>query len=398
MDRASASVPNPASVWSARDVSRRRAAVLAAFPILVWCPLQAAAQTVRGTLVESGTQRPIHGAFVVLEDSTGASVSTTVTSGAGTWLLRAPGTGTYRVRSDRIGYASTFSELFRLEAGDEASRRIEVPVAPIVLSELVVTGEGGRCATVVEESRTIRRVWEEARKALSAIVWTGQQPYYRFDAVHFYRSLDPDGRPATEIRYEEVRYYGRHPFRSISPRDLALGGFVQSTSGSVDYHGPDADVLLSSEFLRRHCFRLRETIEAGRVALEFEPLDNVRVTDISGTMLLDAGTAELQSLDFRYENLDLDIDTSRLGGRVEFARLPSGAWIVRNWAIRIPIIEWSSERTTGGRRRPARPVLSGLREAGGHVTAVFRTSRDRHAAGAASAGLSDRPLPAPGVG
>ena len=64
------------------------------------------------------------------------------------------------------------------------------------------------------------------QKALAAVVWTGQQPYYRFDAVHFQRSLDPDGTPRTAVDYEEVRYFGRHPFRSVPTQDLLLGGFV----------------------------------------------------------------------------------------------------------------------------------------------------------------------------
>ena len=39
----------------------------------------AGAQTVRGTLVEAGTNRPIPGAFVILEDPTGQAISTTLT-------------------------------------------------------------------------------------------------------------------------------------------------------------------------------------------------------------------------------------------------------------------------------------------------------------------------------
>jgi hypothetical protein len=112
------------------------------------------------------------------------------------------------------------------------------------------------------------------------------------------------------------------------------------------------------------------------VGLAFEPASDARVIDISGTMYLDAENSELRSLDFTYENLELPVDTRQLGGTVEFARLPSGAWIVQHWAIRVPvIIQGPPRRSSGGRDLPPRRILSGIDEGGGQVTAVFLTSR-----------------------
>lgn len=333
------------------------------------------AQTVRGALVEEETGRPIPGAFVILQDSTGQTVSSTLTSADGQWLVRAPEAGTYRLRTDRIGYASVLSEPLVLAEGEAATYPLAVAVSPIGLAELAVEGEGGRCEVLGEEGRVVYRVWEEARKALAAIVWTGQQPYYRFDGVHFQRRLDAEGVPASPVQYEEVRYFGRHPFRSIPTRDLVLGGFVQWLSGVVQYYGPDAEVMLSTEFLRRHCFHLVDAEEPGILGLEFEPVDEGRVIDISGTMWIDAASSELRSLDFTYENLDLSVDTHQLGGSVHFARLPSGAWIVQHWAIRVPILETEEPRSSGGRMLPPRRVLAGIDEGGGQVTAVYLTSR-----------------------
>lgn len=335
----------------------------------------AGAQTVRGALLEEGTDRPIPGAFVILQDSTGRTLATTMSSSAGTWLLRAPMAGTYRLRADRIGYASLVSDLLTLQEGESATYRLAVGVAPIRLAELVVRGADRHCAVLGEEGLAVYQIWEEARKALAAIVWTGQQPYYRFDAVHFRRTLDPNGLPASTPEYEEVRFFGRHPFRAIPIRDLVLGGFVQRVSGAVEYYGPDADVMLSGDFLRRHCFRLGNTDAPGLVGLDFEPDEDARVIDISGTMWLDAQSSELRRLEFRYENLELNVDTRRLGGSVEFARLPSGAWIVKHWAIRVPIIELAPRRSSGGRTLPPRRVLTAIDEGGGQVTAVFLTSR-----------------------
>jgi hypothetical protein len=320
------------------------------------------------------TNRPIPGAFVILEDSTGQAIATTLTGSTGTWLLRAPTAGTYWLRADRIGYASVLSDSLVLRRGESTHYELAVEVAPIGLAELAVEGEGGQCEVLADEGLAVYSVWEEARKALAAIVWTGQQPYYRFDAVHYQRRLDEDGVPEGQPRYEEVRYFGRHPFRSIPTRDLLLGGFVQTVSGAVRYYGPDAEVMLSTDFLRRHCFQLVAD-DSDLVGLEFEPVEEARVIDISGIMWLDPVTSELRRLDFRYENLDLPVDTRRLGGTVEFTRLPSGAWIVQHWAIRVPIIVQAPPRSSGGRALPSRRVLSGIDEGGGQVTAVFLTSR-----------------------
>jgi len=336
----------------------------------------APAQTVRGTLAEEGSGSPIPGAFVVLQDTTGRTHSSTLTGTSGTWLLRAPGPGTFRLRADRIGYASFESEPLMLAAGENATRLLSVVVSPVELSGLAVEGGGDDCQALDPDGLAVYRVWEEARKALAATVWTGQQPYYRFDAVHYQRSLDPDGVPTSAVEYEEVRYFGRHPFRSIPTQDLVLGGFVQRVAGAVEYYGPDADVMLSNDFLRHHCFQLIEAEDDGLIGLEFAPTEDRRITDISGTMWLDPTSSELRWLDFRYENLDLPVDAEGLGGRVEFDRLPSGAWIVQRWAILVPIIEFEpARRTSGGRRLRQRPFFAGIDETGGQVTAVYLTSR-----------------------
>lgn len=347
--------------------------VLVAGMLALSCPSAATAQTVRGTLVERGSAVPIPGAFMVLEDSAGVAVSTTLTSTSGTWLLNVPAAGTYRLRADRIGYASAFSEILSIARGESITYRLEADVSPVGLAGLEVEGTDGQCEAMREESLAIHRVWEEARKALAAIVWTGQQPYFRFDAVHFQRTLDTEGRPTSAVEFEEVRYFGRHPFRSIPARDLVLGGFVQIVSGSLRYYGPDADVILSNDFLRRHCFQLVENGDL--VGLVFEPLRDVRVTDISGVMWLDAVSAELRRLDFQYENLDIGVETEGLGGHVNFVRLPSGAWIVKSWAIRAPLLGLTPPRSSGGRPLPRNRVLEAIDEGGGQVTAVYLTSR-----------------------
>ena len=119
---------------------------------------------------------------------------------------------------------------------------------------------------------------------------------------------------------------------------------IDDDDGSI-YYAPDADVLLSDAFLDTHCMSLVEGEDEaeGLVGLSFEPTQDRGVTDISGVLWLDPADAELQWLDYQYEFLDVP-NSERLGGKIRFSGLPDGTWIVRQWYIRMPILE-------SGRRR-----------------------------------------------
>ena len=329
------------------------------------------AQTVRGR-VEQADGVPITGAFIMLEDSTGVVSSRVLSTESGSFRITAPAAGSYRLRADRIGYTAAVSPWLQLAAGEDLSYRFVVEPDPVRLREIRVE-ERARCSILPDEGIELQRVWDEALKAITATAWTGQQAYFRFDAVMHEQLLDRQGRPVSEAVLEEVRFYGRHPFRAIPTRDLVLGGFVQEPEGQVAYYAPDADVLLSDAFVRRHCFRLvrGQGESAGLLGLSFEALPQSRLPDIEGVMWLDPADAELRWLDYTYVNLASSIDQEGLGGMVEFARLPSGAWIIRSWWIRVPVVEWIPAQ----RQRPGRYRLTGINEGGGQVVSVWLTAR-----------------------
>jgi hypothetical protein len=331
----------------------------------------AGAQTVRGW-VEQADGEPIFGAFIMLEDSSGVVSRRVLSTESGSYRITAPAPGAYRLRAERIGYSAAVSPWLRLDEGEDLSYRFVIEPSPVRLREIRVE-ERARCTILPDEGIELQRVWDEALKAITATAWTGQQPYFRFDAVMHTQTLDNRGRPTAEAVLEEVRFYGRHPFRAIPAQDLVLGGFVQHPGGQVAYYAPDADVLLSDSFVRRHCFRLvRGRAEsAGLLGLEFETLPQSRLPDIEGVMWLDPASSELRWLDFTYVNLEASIEQQGLGGMVEFARLPSGAWIIRSWWIRVPVVEW----IPGQLQRPGRYRLLGIDEGGGQVVSVWLTAR-----------------------
>ncbi len=86
--------------------------------------------------------------------------------------------------------------------------------------------------------------------------------------------------------------------------------------------------------------------------------------DITGVLWLDRATAELRYLEYRYTKLAGWVPATAVGGRIDFQRLPNGAFVIHAWWIRAPIPEL---RRTPGRE----PRLFGFKERGGRVTAVL---------------------------
>jgi len=161
---------------------------------------------------------------------------------------------------------------------------------------------------------------------------------------------------------------------------------VQTDRNNVrTFNAPDADVLLSEAFVRDHCFRLARPSRERRdlAGIAFAPAPGRRLSDITGTLWLDARTFELRLVEFRYANVGEMPDDTDLGGEVHFAKLPNGAWVVRKWFIRLPQGSRTSTPVTVSGATPnvfVRRAGYVLREEGGHVTAEAMLERDRAAA------------------
>ncbi|NIP79572.1 MAG: DUF1416 domain-containing protein [Gemmatimonadetes bacterium] len=331
-----------------------------------------AGQTIRGTLAEPDGV-PVQGALVVLlapeDDSTRAGV---LTDRAGRFLLRAE-PGRWRVRADRIGHRSAYSEPLELSAGDDVVLELVAPVEAVPLDALAVTAAPRSCRARPEGPATAR-LWDDARKALENAFWAREQELVGFEAVLYQRRLDPESLRVRTEETERRAAIGRRPFSTPLPEELAARGFVQQTDSGTYYFAPDEQVLLSDVFLAGHCIQLRRSAaDPGLVGLAFRPLRGHDVVDIEGVLWLDEATRELRFLEYAYTNLRLDIPTEDVGGRVQFQRLPTGAWIPRRWWIRMPVIE--IVQTTRLGFDIERPTLAAIRERGGEVVAV-RTRRD----------------------
>jgi hypothetical protein len=349
------------------------AAPLALAALLSAAPL--AAQAVQGRLMEPGGA-PVAQALVALVDSAGGTVGTALTDRQGGFALRAPRPGRYTLQAERVGFATTVSPAFRLEAGETVQQRLEADGRRFSLAEIVAVGAARRCTVRPESGAQTATVWNEARKALRAAAWGERQRLFRYRVAQFQRDLDPgSGRVLRETRREQATV-AAHPFASPAAAELSARGWIQKTDAGTFYYGPDAAVLLSDEFLNDHCMRLaddRAVAGDSLVGVAFEPVGGRRLPDVRGVLWLDRATAELRRVEYVYSDLPTQVASPRLGGTVEYARLEGGPWIVRRWSIRMPQVEiQQGARTTPGRDPDIYTAyenarLFAIREDGGEV-------------------------------
>ena len=328
----------------------------------------AGGQVVRGRLLDSDGSTALGSAMMSLVDDRDRQLARNLTRESGLYQLTAV-PGRYRVRAERIGYATTYSDYFEIAAGDTIVVDLAARVEAISLAGIEAEGER-RCRVRPAEGLAVARVWDEARKALEAAAWTQERGYYRYEMMGIERQMDRENR---RVISEDRTYGGGYrsaPYVSLPAAELMKDGFAQLTPSESVYWAPDAAVLLSDEFLDTHCFRVRRDNNRapGLIGLAFQPVGGRNLAEISGTLWIDPGTSELRRLDFYYENLGLPdaLLPAATGGTVEFQALPNGTWIVDSWRIRMP----RARMTTNPLTRRAEPVLDGISVHGGDVLRV----------------------------
>ena len=332
-------------------------------------PRTLAPQVVVGQVVDAASAAPVGEGFVVLLDEQGREIARTLTGGDARFLLRAPGPGRYQLRSERIGYVALVGPAFTLEQDQTLTHQLPVTALALQLAAVEITGRT-TCRLNPDRALATAAVWEEVRKALAAAVWTARQPAYRYRAVEYRRDWEFARGARTETSDTLVGHW-RALWVSRPAAELAERGYIRTEGDSTVYDGPDAGVIQDSTFLGSHCFTLasRSASGAAQVGLAFEPEPRRRLPDVRGILWIDQRTGELRVLDYHYTRVPEGLDDDRIGGKIEFLRLPSGAWIVQRWQIRMPRVGLEMFRLPSGYEERRLRVL-GFRERGGEVLEV----------------------------
>jgi hypothetical protein len=338
----------------------------------------AAGQSVRVATVERETGQPVAGVIVSLVKQDGTRAGAALTEADGRAVLRgAP--GTYVVRAERIGFEASSSAPLAV-ADQDVSVRVELTPRRVHLSAVVVRGKR-QCGADAAHTLGTVAVWEEARKALLANTITKREAPSSLPVRTYTRLVDRRFRVETETSNARTSS-GAFGFRSASASELSDKGYVRRVEdGTYDFFGPDAELLLSDEFVRDHCFTVVRSPrgDSSVVGLSFAPSAGRRTTDIGGVLWLTHATAELRYIEFHYTGLPEELVSDSTGGRVEFGRLPTGRWIVRGWWIRTPRMAVTGDRQIGTLSSQRRLDVIGYKEEGGFVV-------DRRVLSAATSG------------
>lgn len=295
-------------------------------------PRPASAQVLSGVVASEDDGSPLQGAVVELLNQAGDGVAARLTGPDGAFSFQDVVTGRYAFRVGLLGYRTVTTEPFELAAGQNLHRRLAIPLEPIRLDGIRVS-RGGRCGGDFGGTDLVR-LWEEARKGLMAVVLTDAASLVSFRVAVYDRDLDPERGNVLREQVQTRRTWGNDPFRSAPAEELLARGFIRGDiRDTLTYYGPDAQLLLSEPFLQQYCFGIARGRD-GEVGLTFEPEARIRGTaQIEGVLWIDAGTAALRRLEFTHTRSPVYGFVS--GGSVAYKQLPNGAWIVREWRLRM---------------------------------------------------------------
>lgn len=344
--------------------------------ILIAFTRTAGAQELRGTVLRADSITPASGIVMLLLRETGnATVSRTVTGERGTYVLRAPGVGRYRLRVLRLGHQPMTLGPIALSSGEVRTVPVRLIDAPIQLAQFEVRS-ASQCRVRPDSGLLVAQLYEEARKALLASVSATSGVESLADYEMFSRLVDRRNRVIAPVQITALARPTTRPFASFPPDSLARIGYVTEQADGTVYRAPDAEVLLSDAFLSRHCLEaVRGTgNRATSIGIAFKPIAaSPSVVDIRGTMWLDRTTATLQSVEYTYEPLSEEFARAGVGGVVEFTQTAIGFWFVNRWSIRMPRTAMRRAAAPVGNRQGPPPtvlVVEGLHITGGEVRRV----------------------------
>ncbi len=353
-----------------------------------------------GVLVSEGDGTPVDGAVVALVDGEGVVAWETLSNASGAFSLPLPPVGTYRVRVSRIGYDSWTSGPIRIDSAQAPGPlRLEIPVRPIPLPELMVT-EQNDCPTTPEQRRRAFELYESVLPILASMstAATGDSLLVRME-----RPVRIWKRGRFRYTQDTVTVMVTEALSNASPGHLEAYGYGDIVGDSMTtFYAPDGAALASPGFLATHCLSTTEAETGADVTtgLAFEPRPGREVVDVTGVLWIDTVANEPRELAFHYTSLrpflrrhlveplrddherrlpgrrasigTIRIQESRFGGQLRFERVASDRWLIREWRMLTPRLASRSfsHPRTGTNVLPIAVPL----ESRGEVLALFRRS------------------------
>ena len=118
--------------------------ILPPLMLLAWLPTLTsglAAQAVRGTIMERESGRPLLGATIVLVDSVGGAIQSSISDERGEYRLRAPRVGEYSLLFRRVGFQAVVTTAFSLGASTTLTIDVALSATTTRLDTIIVRGK-----------------------------------------------------------------------------------------------------------------------------------------------------------------------------------------------------------------------------------------------------------------
>ena len=341
-------------------------------------PTCAVAQTLTGTVTRFG--ETVEGAIVLLIAPDGTEAARAASREGGRYEVRAPA-GAYRVRVLQIGWAPTGFGPVALREGMNTAANVNL-VAPRLTLAAITVADRAQCTVRPDSSAAAFAIWDAARTSLLATMLTRLEPVTA-TLTRSDRTLDRDGARILSDSSRTHTVHSLTPLRSLDARALNDSGYViPDAGGGRTFWAPDADVLLSEEFVSAHCMTAVTSTHPDSTSLigvRFAPAARRRdIVDIEGVLWLDRRTAELRTLQYRYAMASAAARETNAGGEVEFLRIPRGKLIVHRWSMRYPIVALRASAAPPSNvpgvqnERTMREQLAGVRTSSGSILEIRR--------------------------
>lgn len=355
----------------------------------------ATAQRIEG-LIRAPNGAAAAGVVLTARDNSGARIGQTVTRDDGRYLLFLERAGTARIEAKRVGFSrETLGERNVESTGISsfdaqlASRRVDLP-------DQLPRG-AATCDRNLRNRRVAEALYDEIVTAVTAARFRiGRSDVQGRWVMSQYRIAK---RSDDTLRAALRRASGSLPqlFPPVSTERLEEVGFFATVGGDRSFYAPDLEIIVTPWFVETHCVRLRR-IEEDSLVLSFEPLRQRKgMVDVAGEFALAWPSLALLHMNFRYVDLPETERESGSGGRLRFARTPTGGWLVTDWSQRTPFLNYFSGEgnTTLVRSQMTRVDVVAHFLTGGRMLAVSdsggtRFQRDPH--GARVAGTAFAPL------
>ncbi len=317
----------------------------------------AAAQTVRGRVIDAANKAPIMSVLAELRDLKGNLIVQTFTSPSGTFVLIAPPNQRYQLRLAAIGYARHAPLDVVLANDPVALSDVVLTAVAVTLPEIRAMAGKRACGKSELTPDTFGGLIDVARTSLQMMDATMRSAQLGFEMQIMTRYAAKGSGKDSSISADTTAGTLREwPVRSLSIDSLQLGGFqrvkTEAEGFGYQYYGPDMTVLVSDWFLDTHCFSLdKDRSKGDTVVIKYDPIGHPKYVDVSGTLVLDRSSLTMRTLTWELRDLPDGVPDRAAGGDMHFAERSNGLWVPTDWVIWAPLTKVS--------RTISRPVMLG---------------------------------------